>query len=103
MTNDDGNHEYSLVMPFIACQSQGGPYQDEAFVAGFHLGQLDIALTRGITEELSSVEATALIPQLDLLAMRHGLTLEHRTWDEDPKWSFVTFCPPGRTPEQGEQ
>lgn len=26
--------EYDLVMPFVVCQSQGGPYDDDAFVGG---------------------------------------------------------------------
>ena len=93
MSADEERHDYSLVMPFIACRSQGGPYDDEAFVAGFHLGQIHAVLDRGITEEYSSVEATALVPQLDLLAMSRGCILAHRPWDEDPKWSFVTFVP----------
>lgn len=39
--------ELSLVMPFVVCTSEGGPYEDESFVAGWDLGTLDARLDAG--------------------------------------------------------
>lgn len=29
-----GDTEYGLIMPFVVCESRGGPYEDDPFVAG---------------------------------------------------------------------
>lgn len=90
MTADEG--EYALVMPFVACESQGGPYDDTAFVAAYNCATVAETLrtlahlhTNGLTA--ATVERYVrpdLIPQLDLIAMKHGFTLTHEPWDEHP-------------------
>lgn len=91
----DESHEatYGLVMPFVVCESKGGPYQDNAFVAGVRYGQIDReARTIGTGCEKSWTVETPLVPQLDLLAMHLGVTFTVEPWDEHPdEWRFVTF------------
>jgi hypothetical protein len=31
--HSDDQHEWGMVMPFVVCQSKGGPYDDDSFVA----------------------------------------------------------------------
>jgi hypothetical protein len=85
--------EYSLLMPFVACASEGGPYDDDSFVAGFHAGALDRSLAvieaTGGTGMRATVNA-ALRPQLDLIAMRYGFYLEVTKSSTDP-WIYVEF------------
>lgn len=77
MTDDDETG-WELVMPFVVCASQGGPYDDEAFVAGFELGRIDreLAIYAALNHaSLSFQIRTELVPQLELLAMRERYTL----------------------------
>lgn len=86
---------YGLLMPFIACKSLGGRYEDEAFVAGARFGKLAAELEARQPDEHQSYEYPAMIPQLDLLAMHLGYRLEHEPWDEHPdNWTLVTFTRP---------
>jgi len=91
----------SLVVPFIVCTSQGGPYDDDSFVAGFQAGEIDkalaVAMTAGARVATWTVR-TALVPQLELLAMHRGfMHIEAVEIGEDedhpamPEWSVVTF------------
>lgn len=87
--------EMELVVPFIACVSKGGPYDDESFVAGFQAGMVDRALQVAAQCEAQSVRftvATALVPQLELLAMNRGFpVVEAESSTEWAEWSLVTF------------
>lgn len=95
--------EYGLVMPFVVCASNGGPYEDDSFVAGFALGLLDQKLS-GMVEVARIAQAhgqdlvgrvqqhevtvrTASLPQVDLIAMRYGLAVTVGAGDEE--WTFV--------------
>lgn len=72
--------EHGLVMPFVACQSQGGPYDDQAFVAGFRLGRLDAELPMLAAlgyASISRMEYSADVEQIDLIAMRHGYRIRN--------------------------
>lgn len=80
--------EYGLVMPFIVCQSNGGPYEDSAFIAGGRFQQISALLESGC-ESHDSYQPPALVPQLDLLAMQHGYVMGVDEYDEH--WSLVTF------------
>ena len=94
MSDDTGN--FGLVMPFVVTVSHGGPYDDSAFVAGWEAGWLDVMLlsARPLGVTVERYVNPALIPQLDLLAMRHGYTLNSEPWDESPDdWTRVTFSP----------
>jgi hypothetical protein len=96
MDDRDQPGDYGLIMPFVVCKDQGGPYDGDAFVAGYVAGILDTLLPivrpHGVTVERYVVPE--LVPQLDLLAMRHGFKLTAEPWDEHPdEWTFVTFTP----------
>ena len=90
--------EYDLVMPFVLVKSQGGPYDDADFVAGATCGAL--------MEELRVCQAVAAtpkeryideahLPQVDLIAMRHGFSLEQGELDEASGWRLVSFTVTG--------
>jgi hypothetical protein len=97
MTNLSPEHaegEYAPVMPFVLCKSNGGPFDDAAFVAGATCGAL--------IEELRMLRLTAAIPrerymdarylpQVDLIAMAHGYAVTLGDLDEASGWQAVTF------------
>lgn len=91
----DDDTAYALVMPFVVCQSQGGTYDDEAFVAGYQAGRLDRALAVAAVNDTPTVRATVaaqLVPQLDLIGMHHGYPVCEVTIDDDhPTWADVQF------------
>lgn len=94
MSDEPVEAEFSLVMPFVVCASKGGPYDDEAFVAGYAAGLIDHALsTLGVDEtRVVFTVRPLLVPQLDLLAMRYGFTMTVERWEEDPdEWVSVVF------------
>lgn len=89
-----------LVVPFVVCTSKGGPFDDDAFVAGFQCGEVDKALSVAAVAGATHVKytvRTALIPQLELLAMHRGFLLTAETIGETddhaamPEWSVATF------------
>jgi hypothetical protein len=86
--NDEA--EYGLVMPFVVCQSEGGPYEDEAFVAGYDLGVLDTLLDAKPLVVHRTMRSESL-PQVELVAMKHGYTVRHGAPTGDDDWTFVEF------------
>jgi len=90
-----------LVYPFVVCRSQGGPYDDDTFVAGVQLGRIDAALQVAASvgaDRLSCTVYTTLTRQLELCGMARGYptvtvvevseTPEHAAMSQ---WSHVTF------------
>lgn len=93
--------EYGLVMPFVVVTSAGGPYDDAAFVAGYECGLIDAtlhALTQ-VDAELDRWVSRDVVPQLDLIAMRHGLGLKALELDESGQWQRVQIGPHVNEPE----
>jgi hypothetical protein len=89
---------YGLVVPFVVCETNGGPYDDAAFVAGCQFGGLDCRMQLGAPEVGPTYVASALVPQLDLAAMHRGYSMTAEPWDEYPdEWTLVTLR---RTAEQ---
>jgi hypothetical protein len=83
--------EYSLRVPFVVCESEGGPYPDQPFVAGVQYGRVFDLLERG-PNELRITVYPELVPQLDLLAMDLGYSFVAEPWQDGPdEWAFVTF------------
>lgn len=85
---------FGIVMPFVVVTSKGGPYDDAAYVAGYEAGVLqtrfdsaEVLLTTTITCEMPF--HTENIPQLDLIAMRNGWTVESE--DAGDGWTYCTF------------
>lgn len=75
--HDDNDNEasYELEMPFVAVRSRGGPFDDDAFVAGYQMGLLDAELSGSVFDQGRAISA-ANREQADLIAMRHGFIAE---------------------------
>lgn len=88
-------HEFGLVMPFVVVASKGGPYDDEAYVAGYEAGNIDLLLERKDDAKLlhGFPAHTANVPQIDLLAMQHGYTMIAEPSENAPEWTFLSFEP----------
>lgn len=92
---------HSLVYPFIACASQGGPYDDDPFVAGVQLGRADVALETAAllgADRITFTVRTTLVRQLELAGMARGFSVmvaaevaETEDHPAMPEWSHVTF------------
>jgi hypothetical protein len=81
-------------MPFVLVQTQGGPFDDEAFVAGMTCGALDQELT--VTAALHTLPReryidARVLPQVDLIAMRHDYQIRLGDLDEASGWQVVEF------------
>jgi hypothetical protein len=85
---DDG--EYTLLYPFVVCKTNGGPWDDEAFVAGVRFGELAQRLKlREVFVELPIEHA--LVPQVDLLAMHEGYSVHFEPCDTAEGWTNATL------------
>ncbi|HEV2928401.1 MAG TPA: hypothetical protein VGW74_06900 [Propionibacteriaceae bacterium] len=96
--SDPQSVDYGLAMPFVVCRSKGGPYDDEAFVNGVRCGQvseqLEVAAQGRKSFHPDWPVPPALVPQLDLLAMRYGYQMTSKPWADAPaEWVFVSFGP----------
>jgi hypothetical protein len=89
--NDD---TYGFVTPFVLVQSNGGPFDDAAFVAGVTCGALFQEL-----ETCAALHALphprylkpAILPQVDLIAMKHGFVLRRGEIDEPSGFQVIEF------------
>lgn len=90
---DAVGHTHELVVPFVVVKSAGGPYDDDAYVAGYECAFAHQLIANDAEVIYSGfVVHTANLPQIDLLAMHHGYTM-HAADTEDPSWSVVVFDP----------
>ena len=85
----DREPEYELAMPFVLCASAGGPYDDDAFVAGWECCKIDHLLENGRFAVTEETVRTDNLPQLDLIAMRYGFTMEVE--HADGGWTIARF------------
>ena len=85
----DGEEHDEGVMPLVLCRSRGGPYDDEAFISGWRLGDLAAKLAQpevgAIAESIRPHERL----QADLIAMACGYMMTIEYGDEE--WLSVTF------------
>lgn len=92
--SDDFQANCELLLPFVVCASDGGPYEDFSFVAGFRLGQLweqiDVAHACGASRFYVHAIERASLPQLDLIAMHFGYVVEYEAHDDDD-WCIATL------------
>lgn len=78
----NGQPGYELIMPFLPVRSNGGPYDDTAYAAGFEMGALDgllAAVTRATGGTHGPYEVSIHAQnrdQADLVAMRYGYVCE---------------------------
>jgi hypothetical protein len=85
---------WKLAVPFVACASEGGPYEDDAFCAGFEAGRIAMALESAIMANADRVRWTVLktlVKQLDLIAMNAGfvMTVAEAEVEDQPGHAFV--------------
>ncbi len=87
--DERADREMSLVMPFLAVISNGGRYEDLSFTAGFQAGLADGR--HGSRHILAStcLVYSDLVPQMDLIAMRHGYRCD--VLHDDETWAQVGF------------
>lgn len=92
--DDESTEAMSLVVPFTVCKSQGGPYEDQSFTAGFQAGSmftmLEVTKLLGGANTMPRVAYQQLVPLLDLIAMRFGYTVDY-DMSEYADWVTVTF------------
>jgi hypothetical protein len=84
-----GHGEYGLIMPFVGCQSQGGPYEDDAYVAGYEAGVLDSRLEYEKPLQLHLMMHIDNLRQLDLIAMRRGYRMMKK--ESNGGWIDLVF------------
>jgi hypothetical protein len=70
--DDDGTTTYGLVMPFIAAESYGGPYDDASYAAGWEMGSFTATLEHSRPTFLKLTIHAFNVPQADLVAMQYG-------------------------------
>ena len=74
----------------VLCRSRGGPYDDEAFLSGWRLGDLGATLASpGVSAVAESIRPEERL-QADLIAMGRGYTMTVEP-SSDPEWLSVTF------------
>lgn len=73
---DDREHSYELLLPFRCVASVGGPFDDDAFTAGFQAGQLYQKLSNPVLRGATEMVYEALEEQADLIAMAAGVSVE---------------------------
>lgn len=84
--------EFGLIVPFIVCATNGGPYDDGPYCAGYEAGTIAVVLA-SLPPEITQAERTVRtdnLPQIDLIAMQHGWTVNAAT-TEWPEWTTVAF------------
>jgi hypothetical protein len=96
-TAGGNDSEYQIVMPFITVTSKGGPHDDASYVAGYQMGLIDarlamLASTCGDDSGMVSTVSVENRTQADLLAMRHGFTVNFdEPAPESPDWLRASF------------
>lgn len=96
---------YGLVMPFVVCASQGGPFEDDAFVSGFRCGEIDrtLHMNDGVNASLHWTVKAEELPQLDLIAMHRGFVMDRLLagdLEQETGWCVVEFHRPEIDPSQ---
>lgn len=77
-------------MPFVACQSNGGPYEDDSFTAGYECGRLDTLFQFQIPRRYQCYIKTANVLQIDLIAMKYGYLMASEATEMD-EWTIANF------------
>ena len=78
-------------MPLVLCRSRGGPYDDEAFMSGWRLGEIATLLGQpGVGAVADSIRPQERL-QADLIAMARGYTMTVES-TADAGWLSVTFA-----------
>jgi hypothetical protein len=78
-------------IPFVACETEGGPFEDESFIAGTQYGAVEM-LTIMEIPIINALVDERLLAQIDLLAMgsSYSIVADHATGIEGAV--RVTLC-----------
>lgn len=88
---DEHEVEWSPVLPFVVCASKGGPYEDDAYVAGYEAAQIDSVLERlAVGSDVTVTVHAPNLPQIELVAMRRGCAAKV-TGEEVDGWVSITY------------
>lgn len=97
---DEQDHGMELILPFVVCESHGGPYEDQAFAAGYAAGHLaarmEVAEVLGVDAISYPIVRRALLPQVELIGMHYGFPAidvseqDHLVASSD-EWCSMTF------------
>jgi hypothetical protein len=90
VTADDEQAKYDLVMPFVTVTSNGGPHDDESYVAGWAMGKLaadlepadNVGKPRAVIFMYHDVIRTDCVAQADRIAMKHGYVASFTDLDD---------------------
>lgn len=84
-------------LPFICTTHTGGPYDHEAFLAGWALGMVDTLLAAHPGPESDRILPiehvpirTESLPQLDLIAMAYGCRIEVHEGEFEGRFQLIT-------------
>lgn len=88
MADDEDEGGYELLVPFVCCESEEGPYEDISFCAGVQYGMLRGSLVwHQAFETNGDIDwhpmPKALAKQLDLLGMEFGYEVEFEPVEDD--------------------
>ena len=91
-TDGEHQHQFMLAMPFVACKSHGGPYDDESYVAGWEMGALAerlgmMVLVGAIPQPVLTIHR-ANLEQLDLVVMPFGWHAVEITGEWREEWGL---------------
>lgn len=96
---DDGLPHFEMIMPFVVVDTEGGPFDDASYCAGYEAGRwaskVEAAKSLRLDVQRETVHR-ANLPQLDLVAMRYGAQLAVHDWQEDidegtqAQWAVVS-------------
>lgn len=101
--DDQQEHGWGLIMPFVCCATNGGAFEDHAFVAGVKYGALDRILDIEKPDEWQGYMPPELVGQCDLAAMHYGYTMTAEPWEEAPdEHVLVTLTKLGRVSPDAE-
>lgn len=94
----DQDDDYQIQMPFVVAESNGGPLDDLAYVAGWEAAALanQLQMLKGnFAATVSTMVHTVNMPQIDLIAMTFGFsivgTTEVEAPDGDSTMTWVTL------------
>jgi len=91
----EGTVDWEPLLPFVVVTSKDGPYDDQAYAAGWEAAQIwntvfSLQHVRG-TALLNQCVRTANLPQIDLIAMQFGWKMKSQLSEASDEWSLVVF------------
>lgn len=83
---------WSLDIPFVVVESVGGPFNDDAYVAGWEAAMVNYALGSRHIVVTTMMVHEANLKQLDIIAMAKGYNMDELArYEEAPGWVQVGF------------